>query len=511
MITRDRRPADLVVANARVITLDPRRPTAEALAARDGRVVAVGALDELRACIGPYTEVVDSEGGFAVPAFHDAHLHLLSFARTRSRIDCRQARSIGVLRGALIDRARQTPGHGWIRAFGYDDALLAEGRHPDRHDLDAAVADRPVRVQHRTLHVDVLNTRAFRLLGLWEANRPEVEREPATGEPTGRLYHAAEMLRGRVERAAVHDLAADVRAASEQLLAWGITTVQDASVTNGGEEWELFHNLVDRGDLQVRVFVCPGAEHWRTVLAAQPESGRVRLGPVKLMLDERTSDPREVRARVAEARGAGRSVALHAVSEAEVAIALDALRGSSAPPRRALDRIEHGSVIPDAWLDDLRAIGAAVVGQPALVYDRGDVYRTAYPPDLHGWLHRARSLVAAGVPYAVGSDAPVTDPAPGLALFALQRRTTRGGSLMARHEALTAAEALAACTLWPARVVGADGELGSLRPGALADLAVLDADVLETPSAETRDRQARMTIVEGRVVWRRGARRAGPQ
>src|SRR5205823_7764658 len=157
-----------------------------------------------------------------------------------------------------------------------------------------------------------------------------------------------------------------------------------------------------RGGLQQRVFVLPGAAGWEQVAAGRPPTERVRLGPVKVMVNEATADPAEVRAAVAGARAAGRRVAIHAVSEAEVAIALDALRGGgdrgggSSPDRGggpSPDRIEHGAVIADAWLDDLRALRIAVVGQPALVYERGDVYRAAYPPALHGWLHRARTLL----------------------------------------------------------------------------------------------------------------------
>jgi predicted amidohydrolase YtcJ len=448
---------------------------------------------------------VDGEGGVAIPAFHDAHLHLLSYARTRSRVDCRAARSIGALQAALAAGARGLPPGAWLRAYGYDEARLAEGRQPDRYDLDAAVPDRPLRLQHRGLHLDVLNTLGLRALGPLAA-APAVERDPATGEPTGRLYHAGALLHDRLDRPTEDELARDVRQASDQLLAWGVTTVQDASVTNGLAEWELFHRLAARGALQQRVFVLPGAAGREQIAAGRLPTERVRLGPVKLMVNEATADLAAVRAAVVAARVADRRVAIHAVSEAEVAIALEALRGGGdrsggLPP----DRIEHGAVIADAWLDDLRALRVAVVGQPALVYERGDVYRAAYPPALQGWLHRARSLLRAGIRYAAGSDAPVTEPAPGLGLFAARQRRTREGAALGAAERLTAAEALSAFTVGPAAVVGAAHELGRLRPGMLADLAVLDADVLGGASLEAARRPVRLTISEGRVVWRRGA------
>ncbi|MBI4492765.1 MAG: amidohydrolase family protein [Chloroflexi bacterium] len=495
--------ADLLLANARVLTLDPRRPQAEAVVVRAGRISAVGTLAELRPLIGPATEVVDAEGGLAVPAFHDAHCHLLSYARSLSSLDCRAMRSLGHLQAALAEQAASLPPGTWIRAVGYDETLLGNGRHPDRCDLDAVSPHHPVRLQHRSLHLDILNTPALRLTGLMDAAAPELERDSGTGKPTGRLYHAAHLLRGRLPHQTEQDLAREVHAASERLLAWGVTSVQDASITNGAEEWELFHRLAARGDLGVRVFVLPGARHWRQVAASRPPSFMVRRGPVKFMLDEATSDQSELRAGVAEARAAGHAVALHAVSEAEVAMALDALRAAGPARGVGSDRIEHGAVIPDDWLRELRAAGVMVIGQPALVYQRGDAYRAEYPPELHGWLHRARSLLAAGGGYAAGSDAPVTPPVPVLGLFAARYRLTRRGASLGPQEALGPAEALAAFTLWPAQAVGAAQELGRLRPGALADVAVLDGDALEGPSPEAARRPVRLTVLAGRVVWRR--------
>lgn len=502
-------PADLLLANARVLTLDPACPRAEAVAVRAGRIVAVGAWAELRALVGPTTTVLDAEGGIAIPAFHDAHLHLLPYARAAAHVDCRPARSLAEIQAALAVRARTLPPGAWVRAGGYDEARLVERRHPDRHDLDAAVPDRPVRLQHRSLHLDVLNTPALRALGLLESAAPGVERDPTTGAPTGRLYHAAALLRARLPRPSEADLAAAVRAATRRLLAWGVTSVQDATHTNGPAQWALFTRLAVCGALGVRVFLLPGAEGWPALAGAAPglePTAPVLLGPVKLMLDEATSDPATVRAAVAAARAAGRAVALHAVSEAEVALALDALR--AAGPRRpgadaAPDRLEHAAVLPEAWLPDLRALGVAVVGQPALVAERGDVYRAAYPPAFHGWLHRAASLVRAGIRYAIGSDAPVTEPSPGLALRAARDRLAPDGAPLGPAEALRLEEALTALTLGPARAVGAAGWLGQLRPGFVADIAVLDPDALEPDTPEAARRPVRLTLVAGRVAWRR--------
>ena len=503
---------DLLLAGARIVTLDPQRPAAEALGVRGDRIVALGSYAELRPLIGPGTEIVDGAGKVVLPAFHDAHCHLLSYARSLSSLDCRKMRSIGEIQSALAREARKLPTGAWIRASGYDDRLLTEARQPDRCDLDAAAPNRAVRLQHRSLHLDVLNSLALSQLGLMAITTPQVERDPRTGQPTGRLYHAADLLRDRMPHQSFAETARDVRLASERLLAWGVTSVQDASVSNGGEEWELFHRLAEEGVLGVRVFVMAGERHWREVEDGQPASAAVRRGPVKFMANESTTDQNELRAAVAAARAAGKSVAIHAVSEAEVAMALDAVGDGEGSAGGGPNRIEHGAVIPDALLEAVRAAGVTVVRQPSLVHERGDAYLAEYPPEQQGWLHRARSLLAAGVPYAIGSDAPVTEPAPALALLSARRRRTGDGALLGPDEALDEGPALEAVTIEPARAAGVGHELGQLRPGALADVVVLDPDVLEeawfenkpTPSpSPTWGRQASLTITSGRVVWRR--------
>ncbi len=495
--------ADLGVVNARVVGAVPPAPRATALAIRAGRIVAVGALADVRGFFGVETEVIDAGGAWAVPAFHDAHLHLLSYARMGAKLDCAGLRSLGELGGALGRRAATRPSGAWVRAVRYDETSWIDGRHPDRYDLDAAVPEHPVHLRHRALHLDVFNTAALRRLQLTDLPMGGLERDPRTGAPTGRVYHAGDRLHQVLEHPTYDELARSVRDASERLLAWGVTSVQDASITNGPAEWTLFHRLAADGYLPLRVFFMPGVSSWRQIPWADAPSARVRQGPVKLMVEEGATDPSQLRAAVASVRGAGRAVALHAVTEAEVALAVDALGDAGARPPAPPSRIEHGAVIPDQFLGPLREAGVFVVGQPSLVHDRGDVYRAEFPPELHPWLHRAGSLVAAGVRYAASSDAPVTEPIPGVGLAAARRRLTASGAPLGTDEALGPLAALAAFTRSPAEAVGASGALGRVRPGAIADVVLLDDEVLEGTDPVAARRPVRMTVMDGRVVWRR--------
>jgi predicted amidohydrolase YtcJ len=458
------------------------------------------------------TTTVDAGGGVAMPGFHDAHLHLLSYARRNARVDCHGAVSLGGLVERIAARAQQTLPGIWIRATGFDEYAVTEHELPDRTGLDQATTDHPVRLQHRSLHLDVLNTAALRQTGIWSEEHPAIERDALTGEPTGRLFHAADLLRHRLPRPSFAELARDVRAASEQMASFGLTTIQDASVTNGSSEWQLFHRLSEGDHLAgLRLFMMPGLKHWRDVIEERKPRPSVRLGPVKVMLSERDADPEGFRESVDEARAGSKAVAIHAVSESELVMALDALRpGRRKGPPAAPDRVEHGAIIPEALLKELRQAGVMVVGQPGLVHDRGDVYLREIDPPLHSWIHRARSLIDAGIPYAIGSDAPVLEPRPLAHFMAACTRLTRAGQPLGATETLTRNRALRAMTVGAARTVGMQGELGSIRPGALADVVVVDRETLESPDQNAGTRPVKLTIGAGRILWQRQNQNRAP-
>lgn len=465
---------ELLLTNVRL----PGLVGLSAIGMAGGRIVALGAEGEVGRNAG---EIVDGEGGLALPGFHDAHLHLLSWARSLTAVNCSGLSSIAGIRQALARRERSLPAGAWLQAVHYDDARLTEGRHPDRHDLDAVSRGRPIRLRHRGLHLDVLNTAALHELRLLDESA--LERDQA-GEPTGRLFHGGQLIARRRRRGGLRPSLAQ---ASERLLALGVTSVQDASPTNGPEQLALFERASASGELRPRLFAMTGQ-------AYQGPSVLVRRTQVKLIIDEGRTPAAELREAACEARAAGASLALHASTEAELVLALAALEAAG-PPRGPLpDRIEHGCVIPMALLPRLRRLGAAVVGNPAWLAERERVYAEAHPPELHGWLHRARSLLMAGIPYAAGSDAPVAEPNPLLAFHALRRRR------LSREERLSADQALAALTRWPAEAAGLGHELGLLAPGFLADVAVLD----RKPDT-WRPRQpspVRLSIVAGQVAWR---------
>ena len=468
---------------------------AEAVAARDGRIVAAGDAREAARALDGDAERVDCAGGVLLPAFIDAHIHLLSYAASLRSVDCTRARSIAEIQGALRERAGSTPAGSWVRAFGYEETQLAERRHPNRHDLDAAAPDHPVRLIHRSGHASVLNSLALRKVGIDIATEDPpggyMERDTATGEPSGFLLGMEQLIDGTVPPIPYADLSSAVREACDRLLAAGISCVQDATHTNGRSEWELFARLIEDGAMSVDAVVMEGIDH----LGELPEhgaSGRLRRGPVKIMLHETDGgfapDEDELRRMVAEVHGAGRQAAVHAVGEQAVAAAFRAIEAAlqSRPRKDHRHRIEHCGLLPEGLAPRLAERGIAVVSQPGLLYERGERYLQLIPPGQLERLYAYRTLSEARVDIAAGSDAPVTPPEPLASVAAAAGRQTEAGRFVGAAQAVEIGEALRWWTSGAARAAFLEGERGLVRPGLRADLALLPAGALERRPAELR-------------------------
>jgi predicted amidohydrolase YtcJ len=485
---------DLLIKNAALARAGAVSKANCSVAVRNGKISAFGPADRIDCLAGYKTQQIDAHGCLVSPGFHDAHIHLLSFARSGRRLDASEFASPAELMAAISAKARSLARHQWIKVRGWDECGAAAD--VDGQQLDAAAPHNPVRVQHRNLHLDILNTLAFRMIG----DLPEacLDRDPGTGKPTGRLYHAGGALSSCIGRSDRAELAADVRAAAARLLRFGVTAVQDASPSNGSEEWALFGALARSGDLPLRLFMMAGATGMAGIRPAAAPHPFLQLGPVKLVVNEAHMEPALLAAQVREVRRHGRSVAIHATSEAELVVALAAIRAFPRPSIAPPDRIEHGFVIPEAMLPELRTAGVMVVGQPALIRERGDHYVAEFSGGRRRWLHRVRSLQDAGVRIAFGSDAPLTRPDPIRAIGASVDRRTASGAHFNPHERISLMAALRAATVGPAESVGWGSTLGRLAIGAHADLILIDTGGKDQDVGSWR---VKTTIIGGKPVW----------
>jgi predicted amidohydrolase YtcJ len=507
--------ATLVLHNARVITMDSACPRAEAVAVEGERILGVGSAGDVRPHVGPRTEVIDCAGRAVLPGFIDAHSHLLAYAASLLSVDCSPAAvsSIPDIQAAIRRRAEGTAAGRWVRAVSYSEVDLAEGRHPNRWDLDAAAPGHPVRLIHRSGHACVLNSLALRLCGIDIASEEPpggyLERDASSGEPTGLLLEMNEVIERAVPPLTYDELAQGARLASERFLAAGVTSLVDATHTNGPSEWELMRRLHREEHLAPRVTAMVGIDHledgqrWRK----SEEDEWLNLGAAKIVIKELGEEiypgEAELAALVAKVHGHGWQVAIHAVEERAVAAAVAAYEVALARRPRAdhRHRIEHCGLCPPELARRIAATGVLVVTQPSFLYYNGERYLRQVPPEKQAYLYPLRSLARAGVPLAAGSDCPVVAPDVIAGLYGAVARRSAGGRPLPGAEAVAIEEALAMYTAGAALSSFAERERGSIIPGRLADLVVLSDDPTACPPLELLALRPEMTVVGGRVAW----------
>jgi predicted amidohydrolase YtcJ len=414
-------------------------------------------------------EVVDASGGALVHGLHDHHLHLFALAADLRSVQCGPdtLRDIDSLASAL----RAAAGNGPVRGTRYFESVAGP---LDRDVLDRFVADVPVRVQHRSGAVWILNSVALSAMKLLDSDDTAVERD-ADGRATGRVVRGDHLLRSDDgERP-------DLAEVGRLLASYGVTGVTDATPHLDVESVVALHAAQDGGALPQRMLL----------LGAPLEAAAAKGVPWKILVDELPGlDPAALVDEIRAAHSAERPAALHCTSRAETVLAVDALR--RAGPRRG-DRLEHAGLLPVELTADLARAGVTVVTQPHFIAERGDDYLADVEPTDHDLLYRCGSLVAAGVPVAAGTDAPFGRPDPWAAIVAATTRRTASGTVVGSGERIDPRRALE-LFLGPPLMPG--GAPRGIAAGMVADLCLLDGpldDVLAEPSAG----RVRATVIGG--------------
>ncbi len=508
---------DLLLVNARVLTQEPARPLARAVAVSGSRITWVG--DDPRPFLDSRTKRVDCQGATLAPGFVDAHVHLMAYAASLMGVDCRPraVASISGIQAALRARSQETEPGVWIRGWGYDELSLAEGRQPTRADLDAATPNHPVKLTHRSGHACVLNTRAMELLRIGPQT-PEppgavIDRDLATGELTGYLLEMEVELESRgLPSLSPDELERGLRRAAEALLAFGVTSVHEATPTRALEQWEMFQNAKSRALFPTGVVKMFGPKDLDELAlrglgpGSEPIPG-LRVGAIKFLLNE--TGPQvlpareELRGQVAAAHRAGYQAAFHTVEETGLRAALDAVSSLEGAGTASRHRIEHCGICPPELVPRIRELGLTVVTQPSFVVEHGDRYRAQIEPERHEWLYRCGSLRRAGVPVAFGSDAPVTPPDPWTGIAGAVTRRSRSGAPLSLDEAVSIGEALESYTLGGAFAAFQESAVGRIAPGYAADLVLLSDDPLGVEAAALADIRVEKTVIGREIVWER--------
>ena len=512
--------SNLILTNARILTLDPLYPHAQLVALGNGKIRSIGHNEDLEKLKEGEEEIIDCRGKTVIPGLIDAHMHLASFAESLVSINLEPhngIRSISDIQGKIRKSSRNKPQGTWIRCRGYNEFYLKENRHPTRWDLDLASSVHPIRLTHRSGHAHVLNSLALKLTGIThEMPDPEgglIERSIATGEPTGLLFGMGDFLSKSVPPLDSGQLDRGIKMANRELLSLGITSVQDASSRNDSTRWEQFQRWKAHGYLRPRVAMMLGVGAFKGFRKGdyphQVDENQLSLGGVKIMVDEVTGrlhpGQEEVNELVCAVHQAGLQAVIHAIEEPTIEAACNAIELAlqRLPRSDHRHRIEHCSVCPPWLALRLASLGVMVVTQPPFIHYSGDRYLKTVPNSQLKHLYPIRTLIENGVHVAAGSDCPVAPPDPMIGMYSAITRISETGEVLGVKEGISPLEALRMYTEYAANATFEENSKGSITPGKLADLVVLSDDPTAVPPEEVKNITVEMTIFDGNVVWDR--------
>ena len=509
---------DLNLYNANVITMNPAFPTAQLVAIKDARILSVGKNEDLNKLKQKNTRVINCKGKTILPGFIDTHCHLLGFAESLVTLNLKpqnNVRSISDIQAKIKQLSQECSPGTWIRGRGYNEFYLAEKRHPTRWDLDAATSNHPVKLTHRSGRAHVLNSLGLRLVGISKetADLPEglIDRHIETGEPTGLLFGMGDYLKKAIPSIDNNQMEQGIKLASTELCSLGITSIHDASPRNNFERWEMFRGWKDHGFLKPRVSMILGIEGFNQYRKSKfpPQLGENQLysGGVKIIVHETTGQlspsQEELNDIVFQIHRSGFQAVLHAIEDRTIEAAYRAIEYSlnKMPRSDHRHRIEHCSVCTSSLAKTLASLGIMVVTQPSFIFYNGERYLKTVPRKNLEHLYPIATLIKNEVQVAGSSDCPVVPANPLIGIYSAVSRRAENGELVLPEERISCLEALQMYTQFASQTTFEEAIKGSIAPGKLADLVVLNGDPTELPIEGIKDIKVEMTILDGEIVW----------
>lgn len=534
-------PVDMLLYNGRVITLEGKPLNDGAVAVLGDRIAAVGSTQELAPLRETARQSMDLNGAVVVPGFIDAHNHMFLYIYLRTLLDCRTPLDSAMedLLNKVASKAHETPKGEWVRGWGFADYKVAGRRYPTRRELDEVAPHNPVVIIHASGHSAAANSAALQGFDI-SAHTPDppdgrIEREPGSSEPTGVLHEtAAQMVSyaGMVLEFLGKDLDTKISLIEQggpDYWRCGITSVHDAACLP--DILALYQEADLRGRLPVRVYPMCLLDLSRSLLDSGIRtrfgSERLRVGPIKVMgdgsLSGRTAavsepylnmpgtgilymDQERMNGVVREVHEKGFQCAIHAIGDRAVEQVVTAYEkvitpGSGNPLRH---RIEHAGILNSELMDRMAALDLVVGTQPRFLFEQGDGFLASCGPERIKRVYPFRSLIQRGMRVAGSSDCPVVSQDPLLGIQDAVLRRTEEGVVLAPDERLSPEQALRMFTMEAAWASFQENEKGSIRPGKLADLAVLSDDPLSVAPERIRDIEVWMTLLGGQVMYTAG-------
>lgn len=528
---------DLILLNAAVRTMDAAQPKAEAVAVAGKRIVAVGTSATLRALAGTKTRLVDAGGKSVLPGFNDAHVHWLMGGYSITNVDLRDATSPAEFTRRIADFAGKIPKGRWILGGDWDHEKFPGAVLPTKEWIDAATPDHPVFVNRTDGHMALANSLALKLAKVTKDTKEVpgglIVRD-ASGEPTGLLKEDAAMdLVGWVipERSWEENHYAAL-AATEHAARVGVTSVQDMSA---GEDIGLYQYMLEHGELKTRIYAMRSIVSWevmgKTGVRGAFGSDWLRIGGLKGFADgslgsttafffEPFSDAPNTRGllvdqmlpegimlqRVEAADKRGLHVMIHAIGDEANFQILEIFKqvAEKNGPRDRRFRIEHAQHLRPSEIKRFGSQKVIASMQPYHCADDGRWCDKRIGPERAKGTYAFRSLLDAGAVLAFGSDWTVAPLNPMEGLKAAVTRQTLDGKHptgWVPEQKVSLEEAVHAFTVGSAYAEFQDHVKGSLTPGKLADLVLLDCDLFKIDPAQIDKVKVTMTVVDGKVVW----------
>jgi len=540
---RDRAP-DLILSDAAVTTMDPHDPSAEALAIKDDRIIALGSTSAIEELAGPNTPIRRLGGRRVIPGLNDTHNHLMSMGSVLNDVQLYGARSIDDIKRLVEERVRSSPPGAWIAGRGWDESLLKDGRFPNRHDLDEVAPNNPV-VLERVWNMLLANSAALHAadIGRHTPDPPadvlysgRIERD-ANCDPTGVFRDRAKrLIQDVVPPKTIADHEASIRTACRAYNRAGITSVAEPGLYP--DQFRAFSNVRNAHDLTVRVSLCVAG--WG--FGSQDEDAFVeqrvndigvytgfgdawlRMDTVKflpdggigdrtaLMFDPYLNEPdnrgqfviteRELFEHVRYCHDRGWSVDCHACGDRMIELVNRAYAAAqdARPDANIRHRVHHAYLPTPISLQLMRDYQIPALATIPFLTNLGESFVTSLGEERAARIMPLRTYLDSGVPLALGSDAPVTTYDPFVGIYSAVTRKTLYGRVLGEDERISRQEALRLYTSASAWVTFEDTQKGSLAPGKLADVAVLDRDLFSVDDEQIKELHSVLTLVGGRVV-----------
>ena len=537
---------DLILHNCRIYTADAKDTIAEAIAVKNFRVQMIGSNSEVLRLKGKRTKVMDLGGKLVLPGFIDSHEHCIRKGMQFDWVNCGSPpmKSIDDIVKALKKKAEEKRPGDWVIGDWFDESKLQDRRFPTRYDLDRASRIHPMYLGRAGGHNGVANSLALEIAGIDKnAASPgggRIEKDKK-GEPTGRLDELAAMniVRGKIPVPSFEEstkmMADNWPKVEEELLSWGITTVHEAHIKS--QEATTYQKLLSQGKLRMRVGLmldgmAPYSGYATDDLSRQGLrtvfgwGDKLKVIGVKLGVDgamgSHTAALKQPYVNEPENRGiirvtqealneetlrchrAGLRVCIHAIGDRAIDVALNAIGEAvkKHPWKGHRHRIEHAGLVEKGQLDRMAQLGVAVSASIGFCFPIGDSHLDALGEDRIKLYYPMRSfkdhgIVAGGNSDNFGENWAITG------IYGCVTRETLGGKILNKNEAIPVTEAIKVYTINGAYLENSEHEKGTLESGKLADMVVLDRDILQINPKGIIDAKALMTFVSGELVYSR--------